>query len=149
MAAQAAVEKIFLYSDTGTDLYRLEDEDRALFDGKLRSWMPPHPFDIHAHLYDLRMLAPGSTAESFAGPAEVGYELFLARQRAWLGDRSPAGVLFFAFPARELDTAAANRFLLGQIRPYPQHRGLLMIRPTDGTAPTSRARSSPSRWVRR
>lgn len=134
MAVAAAAKKIFLYSDTGTDLYRLEAEDRALFDGKLRGWMPPNSFDIHAHLYDLRMLSPGSTAESFTGPAEVGYDIFQKRQHAWLGDRTPAGVLFFAFPARGLDTAAANRFLLDQIHPHPQHRGLLMIRPTDDPA---------------
>ncbi len=124
--------KIFSYGDTGTSLFRLDESDCELFDRKLRSWMPPASFDFHAHLYDLRMLVPGSTADSFEGPAEVRYATYLDHQRSWLGDRCPAGTLFFPFPARMLDTAAANRFLLDEIGPRRTSlAGLMIIKPTD------------------
>ncbi len=129
------VDKIFCYGDTGTSLFRLDDSDRELFDRKLRSWMPPGGFDFHAHLYDLRMLVAGSTADSFEGPAEVRYGTYLEHQRSWLGDRCPTGTLFFPFPSRTLDTAAANRFLLDELRPRRANlAGLMMIKPTDDPA---------------
>jgi glutamate-1-semialdehyde 2,1-aminomutase len=126
--------KILSYADTGTELYRFDDADRDLFDRKLRSWMPPAAFDFHAHLYDLRMLVPGAAAEGFAGPVEVGYDTYLQHQRTWLGDRAPTATLFFPFPAKKLDTAAANRFLLDELRSRPNLAGLMMVAPSDNPA---------------
>ena len=126
--------KQFSFGDTGSDLFRTEDADRELFDRKLRSWMPPNSFDAHAHLYDLRHIVDGSTAESFHGPAEVGYEVYQQHQRSWLGDRASTGTLFFPFPTRTVDTSAANAYLQSELRVHPELCGLMLVRPTDDPA---------------
>lgn len=123
--------KCFSYGDTGTALYRTDEADRELFDRQLRSWMPPGSFDAHAHLYDLRHLVDGTTSDSFHGPAEVRYPVYRAHQQSWLGDRTATGTLFFPFPTKTVDTVAANRFLLAELRQHSQLAGLMLVRPTD------------------
>ncbi len=126
--------KRFSYGDTGTSLYRTDEADRELFDRKLRDWMPAGSFDAHAHLYDLRHIVDGSTAESFHGPAEVRYPIYLQHQNSWLGDRTATSTLFFPFPTKTVDTPSANAFLLSELQQHPQLAGLMLVRPTDDPA---------------
>jgi glutamate-1-semialdehyde 2,1-aminomutase len=114
----------------------LRDSDIALFRSRLRDWMPEQSLDIHAHVFDLRMLHPGSGEADFSGPPKIGLERMLTRQKAWFGDRAPNGGLLFAMPSRQLDVEAANRFVLGEIG--GAWRGLMMIRPTDDPAMVER-----------
>lgn len=124
--------------------FRVTPQDVELFRRELSSFVPPDVFDAHAHLYDLDHVTnhldlDASTRrlllKESATNAGIGYELFLQQQRAWMGDRAPGGGLFFPFPSpKALDTAAANRFLLEELKCRPLSRGLMMIRPHDDPA---------------
>jgi glutamate-1-semialdehyde 2,1-aminomutase len=121
-------------ADVGSLACRIDPADRELFDHELRSWMPPGAYDVHAHLYDLRMLVPQSDDRSFEGPAQVGFATYQQHQRAWMGDRAPAEGLFFPFPARGLNTEAANAYLHAELGRQPASRGLMIITPRDDPA---------------
>jgi len=121
-------------ADLGTEAYRTDEADRALFDRKLRSWMPPGAYDAHAHLYDVRHLVPGSTRESFYGAPEIRYSTYVERTSAWMGDRCPAAGLFFPFPVKTCVMQEINQFLFDELKTAPGSRGLMMIRPDDDPA---------------
>src|SRR5215218_497968 len=82
---------------------RYSDADRTLFDRLLRDFVPPDAFDAHAHLYDLRHLAPDATPDDFAGPPGIGHDVLVSSMRHWMGDRVVAEGLYFPFPVRGLD----------------------------------------------
>ena len=92
------------------DVYRVRysESDRELFDRFLRDFVPPNAFDAHAHLYDLRHLAPESRPGDFAGPPQIDHDVLLGSMRQWMGDRVIAEGLYFPFPVRHLDPRAAN-----------------------------------------
>lgn len=114
--------------------FRYTDADRAFFDAHLRSFVPPNAFDAHAHLYDLRHLAPQASTSEFAGSPQIGHDVLLESMRQWMGDRVVAEGLYFPFPVRHLDLRAANDFLAAAIQGRPGCRGLMMIRPEDDPA---------------
>jgi glutamate-1-semialdehyde 2,1-aminomutase len=58
----------------------------------------------------------------------AAYDRLLAR---WLPKLALRQGLFFAFPAKTLDTAAANVFVARELQKRPGSRGLLMIRPEE------------------
>lgn len=97
----------------------------------LLDFVPPGAFDVHAHLYRREVLPEG------LGELEMGdvncdsYSRSLAR---WMGDRAPAGGLFFPFPKPQLDVADANRYLAAELRERPESRGLMLVRPQDDPA---------------
>jgi len=99
---------------------------------RCRAFLPPDAFDAHVHFYQ-----PGTTggkAEAmWRGEAgqDVGFDEYRKAHAAWLGDRTPTGVLAFAMPALELDIPAANAFLARQVAPEPGSRALMVIRPDD------------------
>lgn len=117
------------FFDPTGPLYACGDDDRELFDRRLRHWMPPDGFDAHAHLYDLRHLHPDAPRDAFGPSSAVGFEVYRRCCSAWMGDRAPADGVFFAFPAKQVDFAAANAFLHREVRDRPGSRGLLLIGP--------------------
>lgn len=121
-------------ADVGAAGCRTDEADRELFDRKLRSWMPPDAYDAHAHLYDIRQMLPGTTAESFYASPAVGYETYVRMTSAWMGDRCPKGGLFFPFPAKSSVMGDINQFLFDELKGAPTSRGLMMIRPDDDPA---------------
>lgn len=111
--------------------FEVTQADRALFETHLRSFVPPNAFDAHAHLYDLRHLSPGTPEEAFGGPPLVGHAVLARSMARWMGDRVITDGLYFPFPARTLDTRAANDVLAREMEGRPGSRGLMMIRPGD------------------
>lgn len=124
----------------GADVHRVvyQEADAALFNKFLRGFVPPTAFDAHAHLYDLRHLAPAATQADFAGKPEIDHEVLVSRMGQWMGPDVVRDGLYFPFPVRHLDCRAANRFLAEALRNSPQSRGLMMIRPDDDPADVER-----------
>lgn len=117
--------------------YTLTPADADLFNRRLRSFVPPHSFDAHAHWYDLRHLSPGTPIDAFpSGPTAIGFDAALEHTLRWMGDRTTRDGLYFPFPFRQLDAQASNRFLVDELsRPEAAgSRGLMMVRPQDDPA---------------
>jgi glutamate-1-semialdehyde 2,1-aminomutase len=115
------------------DVHRFpaREEDRRLFERLLHDFVPPDAFDAHAHLYDLRHLAPEAAPEDFAGSSEIGLEPLIEKMRQWMGDRVVSNGLYFPFPMKHVDCRAANRFLAKSLKGHPGSRGLMLVRPQD------------------
>lgn len=107
------------------------DTDRELFDRLLGGFVPPQAFDAHAHLYDLRHLAPTASSDEFADDPEVGHATLVTAMRNWMGVKTPVDGLYFPFPTKDLPCVAANQFLADQLVDLPGSRGLMIIRPDD------------------
>jgi glutamate-1-semialdehyde 2,1-aminomutase len=114
--------------------FRYEDGDRELFEKFLRGFVPPDSFDAHAHLYDLQHLAPEAQPHEFAAAPGIDHDVLVTSMRQWMGDRVVRDGLYFPFPVRHLDCAAANQFLAEALRGRPGCRGLMVIRPDDDPA---------------
>ena len=95
-----------IQSPWDVDRHALQQSDIELFQRLLSDWMPPGAIDIHAHVFDLRSLHPG-----------------------WMANRAPSRGLLFAMPARHLELAAANAFVLSETD--ETWSGLMIIRPSD------------------
>ena len=93
---------------TGADVYGVvyTDADRALFEKFLRGFVPPTAFDAHAHLYDLRHLAPHATSDDFAGSPAIDHDVLVHCMSQWMGQSVVREGLYFPFPVRHLDCAA-------------------------------------------
>ena len=107
------------------------DADRDLFDRHLRGFLPPRPFDVHAHLYDLRHLRPQTPVDQFRGSPRIDHAAMVDRMGHWMGDRVIGEGLYFPFPVADLDCQAANDFLADALRDKDGCRGLMIIRPGD------------------
>ena len=107
------------------------DSDRDLFDRHLRGFLPPRPFDVHAHLYDLRHLRPQTPVDQFRGSPRIDHAAMVDRMGHWMGDRVIGEGLYFPFPVADLDCQAANDFLADALRDKDGCRGLMIIRPGD------------------
>lgn len=105
--------------------------DIDLFNRLLKDFLPSDIFDIHAHFYDARVLAPEAFSNSFAGSTEIGYEAYLKLQSAWMADLCPNEGLFFPYPVNKKDVDSANQLMLKELKKHPSCRSLLMIRPED------------------
>lgn len=110
------------------------DADRALFDRFLRDFVPPDSFDAHAHIYDLRHIAPDAADADFAASPEIDHDVLVRLMRRWMGDRVLTEGLYFPFPVRHLNCHAANEFLAGALRDRPGCRGLMVVSPRDDPA---------------
>ena len=115
-----------------TDPARFEvtEADRNLFKQTLADFIPPNAFDAHAHWYDMRHL--GEDAPS----PDVGHTAMLSSMRRWMGDSTITEGLYFGYPIRQLDCAAANRFIASEVKSNPACRGLMLVRPDDDPAVT-------------
>lgn len=118
------------------DVFRktYSDQDRELFDRFLKAFVPPNSFDAHAHLYDLQHLVDDCSADSGNQQTAVDHEVLTASMTQWMGNRVVTDGLYFPFPVKNLDCAAANDFLATAISPYSGCRGLMIIRPNDDPA---------------
>jgi len=119
--------------------FEILESDRELFEARLAGFVPPDAFDAHAHWYDLRHIGAdgnpsGDGERNASATSEVGHDAMLTSMRQWMGERVVQRGLFFPFPVRDLDCAAANRFLATQLADHPESRGLMMIRPQDDPA---------------
>ena len=108
--------------------FEITAADRKLFEQKLGEFMPPNSFDAHAHWYDLRHI------DVEAAAPEVGHDAMHASMRQWMGGAVLTEGLFFGYPMRGLDCAAANQFVAEQLQSHPGCRGLMLIRPGDDPA---------------
>jgi glutamate-1-semialdehyde 2,1-aminomutase len=116
----------------------IDDDDRKLFEQKLKHFVPPNSFDAHAHLWRVKDLGDPTPALAAAGPPEVTRAVYDERLSQWMPDRCPAGGLFFPFPTRVLDVDPANRFLAEQMKDDPNSRGLMIITPKQDPAEVER-----------
>jgi len=110
--------------------------DQELFDRCLRSFVPPRPIDIHAHLYRRQDAALPLADDLQTDDGDASLNAYRRNLAAWMGDAAPQGGLFFAFPTRDSNLAAANQFLIDQVAQSDGlSRGLLLVRPHDDPAP--------------
>lgn len=98
---------------------------------ELRAFVPLNAFDVHAHLYRHEDASPLIPRELEDAQGHVGRGRYDAALGEWLAERRPVDGLFFAFPHKQLDMPAANRFLVDEVRPHANSRALMMIRPGD------------------
>jgi glutamate-1-semialdehyde 2,1-aminomutase len=105
------------------------DSDRELFERELASFMPTRIFDAHAHLYDLNHVGEGAPRMLASGPSHAGYDEYQRLIGQMAPGRQPTGGLFFPFPSPQVDVAAANAFVGGQVRSKEGSRGQMLIRP--------------------
>ena len=101
--------------------------DRKTYQQLIGDFVPPRVFDAHAHFYRLQDVGDGSALQTGTLPEVAGYDQYRAAQIAMMGDCAPRDGLFFAYPGQNMDTAAANAFVLEQLRDRPSSRALIMI----------------------
>ena len=122
------------------------DRDAAFFASELRDFVPPGAFDAHGPVYDPALVGGAGAAllpAGFAAATRRGYDAMVG---PWMGDRLPAGGLFFPWPAPG-DTLAQNAFLADQLRGDPQSRGLLLATPdVDPAAIERQLDADPGLW---
>jgi glutamate-1-semialdehyde 2,1-aminomutase len=123
-----------LLRSTDAGQFRYKEADRELFEKHLRSFVPSVSFDAHAHLYDLRHLAPSSELDVAEASPQIDHGVLLRSMRSWMGDSVVADGLYFPFPARDLDCCAANEFVASAVKQRKGSRALMMIRPQDDPA---------------
>lgn len=132
--SQPAVAKFPILKSSDISSLPVHGEDRELFDRLLNDFLPPDAFDAHAHLYDLRHLAPDAEQKDFAGLPEIGLDRLVDKMSQWMGDRVVKDGLYFPFPMKHVDCRAANRFLAEALKKHPGSRGLMLVRPQDDPA---------------
>ncbi|MFN8705200.1 MAG: aminotransferase class III-fold pyridoxal phosphate-dependent enzyme [Planctomyces sp.] len=128
-----------LLKGVSPEYFHYQDSDRELFRNKLRSFVPPDAFDVHAHIYDIRHILPvsdGNTPSLImdAASAEIDHRQLLSCMEQWMEDRVVRNGLYFPFPARNLNCPESNEFLAKAIRNSPGSRGLMMVSPDDNPA---------------
>jgi len=110
--------------------------DTELFVRHLASFVPPDPFDAHAHLYPLATVGVDFPDELRpARNAVVGMTDYQRSTGAWMGDRCPRRGLFFGLPSSpRVDVRDANRHVVSEVAAHPESRCLLLVRPDDDPA---------------
>ena len=113
----------------------------GLWARELAAWVPEEIFDAHVHLGPPEVMGRiGPQRERL--PLCTFTHMSLARMRGWharlFPSRRVTGVIAFPFPLREVDIAAANRYLIEVMCAAPEVKGFLLAHPTD-LAPTQAA----------
>ncbi|MFO1021781.1 MAG: amidohydrolase family protein [Planctomycetales bacterium] len=105
------------------------DEDRELFERELDSFVPETIFDAHAHWYSTRHFAPEALSPFLKeGPADAGADAFRQAMQEMIPGRKIDG-LFFPYPNKKVDTAAANEFIVQELKHAPGSYGQMLITP--------------------
>src|SRR5262249_4458398 len=118
------------------DAYGLQvlKHDLELFDRELRSFVVPDSFDSHCHLYDPHLSGGAGAHLLPSGRDAMTRALYTEMITAWMGDRCPAGGLFFPYPHRDADVMGQNHWIADQVRPDFGSRALLLTTPNDDPA---------------
>ena len=103
--------------------------DVEFFQRHLRNFVPPGAFDAHGHLYDLGHLRSQMNASLALGPERNDWKSYQDHTNRWMGDRTPTGGLFFAFPDSDLDFDAANQLIGDEATTHDGVRGLIIVQP--------------------
>lgn len=111
-------------------LFDYREADREIFQSEFGSFVPPHSFDAHAHIYDMRHILTPDESDPSDRP-EVDHAYLVESMRRWMGDSVVTDGLYFPFPRKHVDPQPANDFLAAALRDSPGSRGLMLIRPTD------------------
>jgi glutamate-1-semialdehyde 2,1-aminomutase len=114
--------------------HRVEARDVDLFERRLKTFVPPGAFDVHAHLYPLA----ATRIEASEDEVDVGLAVYQKLMGQWMGALAPSGGLFFGMPRRAGDCGAINRFVAGEIAVGKECRGLMLIRPQDDPVEVAR-----------
>ncbi|HPM81657.1 MAG TPA: aminotransferase class III-fold pyridoxal phosphate-dependent enzyme [Candidatus Anammoximicrobium sp.] len=109
------------------DLWTFTAEDRAVA-RTLATRLPGQLFDAHAHLYEQAHIGPG-IALIQSGPVTAGAGVWHRCLGQQLGAARLKHALCLPFPSRGGDAAAANRFLVKEVRRRKQLRGLVLAGP--------------------
>ncbi|QDU56871.1 aminotransferase class III-fold pyridoxal phosphate-dependent enzyme [Aeoliella mucimassa] len=117
---------------------RLTDKTRAVFEENTQllreachDYLPSTCFDFHAHLY-YRDHGSSSLPDHLGNrDSWVGIEHWQASLDEWMGECSPTAGLFFAYPKRGIDIAAANDFVLSEVANSRESKALLLVTPSD------------------
>jgi glutamate-1-semialdehyde 2,1-aminomutase len=121
--------------------------DADFFARCLREFVPPAAFDAHAHICDPRFTGGAGAHYVPHGETALSRRAYDLMVGAWMGDRLPAGGLFFPWPAAGCDVAAQNRHLGDEIRGDPHSRGLLLVTPAEDPAEIERLLDNePELW---
>jgi hypothetical protein len=75
-----------------------QDVPCLLFERRLREFVPPGSFDAHAHLFDPQLVGGAGATMLPEGVAVCDRAAYDKMVGEWMGDRLPAGGLFFPWP---------------------------------------------------
>lgn len=109
------------------DLWTFTGDDRAVA-RTLAARLPGQLFDAHAHLYELTHVAPSNPLIQ-SGPAKAGADVWRRCLGQQLGATRLKHALCVPFPSRNGDPAAANRFVLNEVRRRKHLRALVLAGP--------------------
>jgi glutamate-1-semialdehyde 2,1-aminomutase len=112
----------------------VSNADAELFAKHLREFVPPQSFDAHAHICDPRFTGGAGAQFVPAGETALSRRAYDLMVGTWMGDRLPAGGLFFPWPAAGSDVAAQNRYLADELRGDRESRGLALVTPAEDPA---------------
>lgn len=107
----------------------VKEEDLAFFAREIDTFLPPHIFDAHCHLYQCADFHSATPALAAAGPECVDWACFVRHMEAITPGRTYSA-LAFPFPAKGVDFASANAFLAAELAAHPSTlRGSLLVEP--------------------
>ncbi len=96
---------------------------------EIQGFLPERIFDSHAHLYrvkDLHLSAPNLFTQ---GLEEVNVETWRTRMGKMVGSSRLQGALFIATPQPDCDQDKVSDFIVDQLKPMPDSRGLILVAP--------------------
>jgi len=96
---------------------------------EIQKYLPGKMFDIHAHIYCLDKLGEQDNLY-IEGPKEATIEVWRKKMGEIVGESRLAGGLFIPPPPSSVDYIdAANSFVIGELKKYPDKKGLILIPP--------------------
>jgi glutamate-1-semialdehyde 2,1-aminomutase len=108
------------------------EQDRAIFDRELESFVPGRVYDMHAHLYRASFW-PEPPPHVQAGPSDVSLEAY-REHMAWILPGREVHGLHFPYPYEAepgVDLTPANEWVAAQVAKDSLARGQFMVKATD------------------
>ena len=97
---------------------------------QLAEFLPDQIFDIHSHLFHPQHCAPGRLPGAFDATTEWDLNSYSTAMRKRLLNRPVEG-LFFAYPSRLIDYAAANPWVAQEVAGRAPNGGFAIASPSD------------------
>ena len=125
----------------------------GLWADELQDWLPDTLFDVHVHVTPPDLIGPISDERRKDGlTAFPGFtwEQVLEAYSGLFPDKAITGLLGFPLPLREVNTEAANDYILGLMSGFPEIKGLILAHPKDAQrtiAQFERAREAGAPFV--